>query len=499
MVKARLADGLDRRFQAAKGLRPRANKVFPEHFSFLFGELALYSFVVLLISGVYLSLFFDSSMEKVVYDGSYTLLDGLRMSRAFETTLDLSFEVRGGLLVRQVHHWAALVFVAAILVHMLRIFFTGAFRNPRESNWLIGVFMLAIAVAEGFVGYSLPDDLLSGTGVRIASGMMLSIPVVGSWIHWIVFGGEFPGDIFIPRFFTLHILILPGLLLALVAVHLASVWYQEHTQFAGKRAKERNAVGTRTIPAFAMKSTGLAAGVTGVLLLMGAFLQINPVFNYGPYHPEKVSTFAQPDWYLLFVEGALRVFPPWDIVAFGYRVPAAFWPAVVLPLLLFTVVGLYPFLESWLNKDKRHHNLLQRPRDVPVRTSLGTMGITFYLVLMLMGMDDVIAFIFDIPVTRMVWIGRVGIVVLPALVAWITYRVCLRLQRYDRDVLESGVHVGVIEPNREGYFVEVRQRLHAEAGDGRPVRPRYDGSRVPALPGDLEIQADAEPARRGRD
>ncbi|WP_415654084.1 cytochrome b, partial [Saccharomonospora xinjiangensis] len=496
MVTARLADAVDRRFQAAKGLRPRANKVFPGHFSFLFGEIALYSFVVLLLSGVFLTFFFDPSMTKVSYDGAYELAEGVRMSRAFATTLDLSFEVRGGLLVRQVHHWAALVFVAAILVHLLRVFFTGAFRTPREANWLIGVFLLALAVAEGFAGYSLPDDLLSGTGLRIAAGMMMSIPVIGTWVHWLVFGSEFPGEIVLSRLFTLHVLVLPGLILALVAVHLASVWYQEHTQFPGRRRRERNVVGTRTIPAFALKSTGLAATVAAVLLLMGALLQINPVFDYGPYKPGAVSTFAQPDWYLLFVEGALRLFPAWDLVLWDtYRVPAPFWPAVVLPLVLFTVVALYPFVEGRLTKStRRHHNLAQRPRDVPARTALGVMGIAFYVILLLMGIDDVISLVFQVSVDRIVWIGRVAVFVVPPLAYWLTYRWCLRLQSADRDVLTSGVRTGVVRPEGGGrHFVEVRQPLHGRTADGRAVRPRYRGNRLPTLPTHLRTRQQEQP------
>ncbi|WP_199433017.1 cytochrome bc1 complex cytochrome b subunit [Qaidamihabitans albus] len=474
----------DARFDVAKGLRPRANKVFPEHFSFLFGEIALYSLLVLVLSGVYLALFFDPSMAEVTYRGGYVNMQQIEMSRAYETALNLSFEVRGGLLVRQIHHWAALVFVAAILTHMLRIFFTGAFRKPRELNWVIGIFLLILALIEGFIGYSMPDDLLSGAGVRIMSGMILSIPVVGTWLHWMVFGGEFPGDIIISRFFTMHVFVIPGIILALVAVHLAAVWYQEHTQYAGRRRSESNVVGTRTVPAFAMKSTGLATGVTAVLILMGGLLQINPVFNYGPFNAAQSSINSQPDWYLLFVEGAIRLFPSWEIVLFGqYRIPDAFWPAVVLPVALFGFLILYPFIERRLTKDWSRHNLLQRPRDVPARTSLGTMLLTFYVLLVLAGVDDVAAFIFEIPVETLVWILRIGVLVLPPLAYLVTYRVCLRLQRADRDVLLRGVRTGVLEERPGGYYVEARQELHAEDDPG--TRPRYAGARLPSLPREL--------------
>ncbi|NIJ11854.1 ubiquinol-cytochrome c reductase cytochrome b subunit [Saccharomonospora amisosensis] len=488
---------MDTRFHLAKALRPRLNKVFPEHFTFLFGELALYSFVVLVVSGTYLALFFDPSMTETTYRGSYTFLQGLEFSRAYATSLDISFEVRGGLLVRQVHHWTALIFVAAIVTHMGRIFFTGAYRRPRELNWLIGVFLLALAILEGFLGYSMPDDLLSGQGVRIASGIVLSIPLVGTWLHWMVFGGEFPGDIFVPRFFTLHVFLVPGLILALVAVHLASVWYQEHTQFPGRRKRESNAVGTRTVPAFAMKSTGLATGVTAIMVLLGGFFQINPIFNYGPYLASHSSLNAQPDWYLIFVEGALRLFPSWRITVGGHSIAAAFWPAVVLPATLFLLLAAYPFIERKLTRDYREHHLLQRPRDAPVRTATGAMALTFFMVLMIAGSDDVIAFLFKIPIEGFVWALRMALFALPPLAFLIAYRSCLRLQRFDTDVLERGVHAGVVERRADGYYVEVRQPLAADPDGGAPRRPRYQGSRLPTLPGDLNTRPEEDNSEGG--
>jgi ubiquinol-cytochrome c reductase cytochrome b subunit len=491
---AEAAEAADERYQAAKLLRPRLNKVFPEHFSFLFGELALYSFVVLLLTGTYLALFFDPSMAEMTYHGTYADLDGVDVSRAFASTLQISFDVRGGLLVRQVHHWAANVFVASIFVHLLRIFFTGAFRKPREANWIIGVFMLIIAIAEGFAGYSLPDDLLSGTGLRIMSGIVLSIPVVGTWLHWLIFGGEFPGEIIISRLFTAHILLLPGLLLALIAVHLVGVWYQEHTQYPRTRGTQRNVVGTRTVPSFALKSTTLSILVTGTLVVMGGLLQINPVFLYGPYHPGKASINSQPDWYLQLVEGAMRLWPEWRIDLWHtYTIPSVFWPAVVLPTLLFGGMLVYPFVEQRLTRDRAMHNIAQRPRDVPARTGLGAMALTYYAVLVVAGTDDVIAFVFDIPIERMVWIGRVGVLVLPPLAYLVCYRLCRRLQRADRDVLYSGVASGIIERRPEGYYVELVQALEP---DEESLRfPRYQGNPVPHLPGELKTEKEETAAR----
>src|SRR5699024_8396863 len=312
------ADAMDQRYRMAPGIRRQINKVFPSHWSFLLGEIALYSFVVLLISGVYLTLFFDPSMAETTYQGVYQPLRGIEMSKAYEAALDLSFEVRGGLFARQIHHWAALMFVASIMVHLFRVFFTGAFRKPREANWVIGCLLLVLSIAEGFFGYGIPDDLLSGTGLRITSGIILGIPVVGTWMHWAVFGGDWPGTIIIPRIYVLHILLIPGILLALIGAHLALVWYQKHTQFPGPARTEDNVVGVRILPVFALKSAGLFAITAGILAIMCGVFQINAIWNLGPYNPSQVSAGSQPDMYMLWTEGLARIFPNWEIYLGNY-------------------------------------------------------------------------------------------------------------------------------------------------------------------------------------
>ena len=305
------ADNIDSRYHPSGALRRQLNKVFPTHWSFLLGEVALYSFIILLLTGVYLTLFFDPSMAEVTYNGVYQPLRGIQMSRAYETALNISFEVRGGLFVRQVHHWAALLFAASIMVHMARVFFTGAFRRPREANWVIGALLLILALFEGFFGYSLPDDLLSGTGIRAAmSSITLGLPLVGTWMHWAIFGGDFPGDIIMPRLYAVHILIFPGIMLALIGMHLALVWFQKHTQFPGPGRTETNVVGVRVMPVFAVKSGAFFAMILGVLGLMGGLLQINPIWLLGPYKPSQVSAGSQPDFYMLWTDGLIRLFPP---------------------------------------------------------------------------------------------------------------------------------------------------------------------------------------------
>ena len=469
----------DDRYHLAAGMRRQLNKVFPSHWSFLLGEIALYSFIVLLLSGTYLALFFDPSMQEVTYNGAFDNLRGIQMSRAFASTLDLSFEVRGGLFVRQVHHWAALLFMSAIVAHMFRIFFTGAFRRPREVNWVIGVLLFMIGSLEGFFGYSLPDDLLSGTGLRVMFGLIESIPILGTWVDWLLFGGEFPGNVILPRIYTLHILLLPGVILALIAVHLGLVWYQKHTQFPGPRRKETNVVGVRIMPVFALKGGGFFAVVVGVLALVAGLFQINPIWNFGPYSPAQVSAGSQPDWYMAWTDGLLRLWPDWEI-NFGHRylIPAVFFPLMAIGLVI-TVRLVYPFLEKRLTKDTAHHNLLQRPRDVPVRTSLGMMAITFFMVCLLSGGNDIIADKFDISLNATTWMGRIGLLILPPLVYWITYRICIGLQRADREVLEHGIETGIIKRLPHGEFIELHQPLGPVDEHGHPHELAYQGAPVP--------------------
>ncbi|MBK0868492.1 MULTISPECIES: cytochrome bc complex cytochrome b subunit [unclassified Saccharopolyspora] len=474
------ADQADLRYNMAPGIRRQLNKVFPTHWSFLLGEIALYTFIILILTGIYLTLFFDPSMEEVTYHGVFRNLQDVEMSKAFASTLDISFEVRGGLFIRQLHHWAALLFVAGMMAHMFRIFFTGAFRRPREGNWTIGALLLILGMFEGFFGYSLPDDLLSGTGVRATmSGIVLSVPVIGTWVHWALFGGEFPGMVIIPRLYILHVLVLPGIMLGLIAVHLALVWYQKHTQFPGVRRKESNVVGIRILPTFALKSGAFFALTTGVLAIMGGVFQINPIWNLGPYIASQVSAASQPDWYLMWADGILRIWPAWELYIGPYTVPPVFFCGALGMGILFTLLISYPMIERKLNKDDAHHNLLQRPRDVPVRTSLGMMALSFFLVLQLSGMNDVIAFELNISLNAMTWMGRIGLLLLPPITYFFTYRICLGLQRADHEVLEHGVETGIIKRLPHGEFIEVHQPLGPVDSHGHPEELPYQGAPVP--------------------
>jgi len=455
-------DYLDQRTGVGKAVKEFARKVFPDHWSFLLGEIALYSFVVLLISGGFLTMFFVPSMGLITYpeDSLPVAMQGVEMSEAFASTLHLSFEVRGGLLMRQIHHWAALLFMASIVTHMMRVFFTGAFRKPRELNWVVGFTLMILGLLAGFSGYSLPDDVLSGNGLRIADGVAKSIPIIGAYASYILFGGEFPGEHIIPRLFTVHILLIPALILAFVGLHLLMVVVHKHTQYPGGGRSDKNVVGFPLFPVYVAKAGGFFFVVFGVLALMGSTLAINNVWNYGPYDPSPVSAGAQPDWYMLFLEGALRLMPGWEWVIGGFTIPINILvPGVVIPGILFTALALYPFIEARVSGDSGEHHVLDRPRNVPVRTGLGVALLTAFVILVLAGSNDLIATHFHMSINAITWTFRVLFFAGPVFGFWITKRICLSLQRKDRELVLHGHESGRIVRFDNGEYVEVHTPL----------------------------------------
>ena len=424
----RVVESIAGRLGAGKAASKGARKVFPNHFSFLWGEIALYSFVVLVATGIYLTFFFEPSQERVIYNGSYTPMRGQDVSAAYDSVMRISFDVRAGLLIRQVHHWAALVFVASIALHMFRVFFTGAHRKPREINWVIGGLLLVLALAAGFSGYSLPDDLLSGSGLRITYSIVLALPVAGEPLVNLLFGGEWPGTEIISRLYAVHVVLIPAAIVALLAVHLIVLVRQKHTQFAGPGRTEHNVVGLRVWPGFAMKSAGLFFLTAGVLTGLGAVFHINTVWLYGPYQPSAATSFSQPDWYIGFLEGSLRLFPPWETRIGGVVINQLVYSGVIVPGVIFTALFLAPWIERRITGDRAEHHLLDRPREAPGRTAIGAAGVTFVTVLFVGGGQDVIAHILDTPVGHVTTALQVLAVVAPPIVWFITWHVCKGLQ-----------------------------------------------------------------------
>ncbi|WP_182111340.1 MULTISPECIES: ubiquinol-cytochrome c reductase cytochrome b subunit [unclassified Actinotalea] len=486
------ADYLDQRTGISLAVKSFARKIFPDHWSFLLGEIALYSFVVLLITGFFLTMFFVPSMGLIEYEGPFAPMNGVEMSEAFASTLDLSFEVTGGLLMRQIHHWAALMFMASIVTHMMRVFFTGAFRKPREVNWLVGFVLMILGLAAGFTGYSLPDDVLSGNGLRITDGVVKSIPLVGAYLSYFIFGGEFPGEHIIPRLFTLHILLVPALILALVGLHLFLVVLHKHTHFPGPGRTDRNVVGFPLFPVYVAKAGGFFFIVFGVLALMGGTLSINPVWNYGPYDPSPVAAGAQPDWYMLFLEGALRLMPGQgtEWVIGGYTLSLnVLVPAVVVPGVLFTLLAAYPFIEAWATGDKREHHVLDRPRNAPVRTAVGVAILMAFFILILAGSNDIIATHFGMSINDITWAFRILFFVAPVVAFVVTKRLCLGLQRKDREIVLHGQETGRIVRFANGEYVEVHEPLDEYE---RWIRVQYE----PRRPLELAPAEDERGVRR---
>jgi len=454
------ANYIDERTSISGLVKELGRKVFPDHWSFMLGEVALYSFVVILLSGSFLTFFYQPSMAMVTYDGSYVPLKGIEMSAAYASSLNLSFDVRGGLLFRQIHHWAALLFIAAIGLHMLRVFFTGAFRKPREINWFIGFILFVLAMAEGFTGYSLPDDLLSGNGLQIINGIIKGIPVVGTWISYLLFGGEFPGTKLVALFYSVHILLLPAILVAALGAHLLLMIINKHTQFAGPGRTNDNVVGVPIMPIFAAKAGGFFFVVFGVIVLIASFFTINPIWTYGPYDPSPVSAGTQPDWYIGFADGMLRLIPPgWEVVWLNHTYSFNLIVITVILIAFLAIVATYPFVEAWITGDKREHHIAERPRNAPTRTAIGAAGVTFYAVLWAAASSDLMSTHFKVTIEGVIHVLQVLFFLGPVLAFFITKRVCLGLQKKDREIALHGYESGRIVRLPGGEYIEVHEQL----------------------------------------
>ncbi|WP_353950327.1 ubiquinol-cytochrome c reductase cytochrome b subunit [Knoellia sp. S7-12] len=456
-----VAGWIDDRTSAAKGVNYLLRKVFPDHWSFMLGEIAMYSLIICLLSGALLTLWFVPSAGHVVYDGSFVPLRGQGMSEAYASTLDISFDIPGGLLIRQIHHWAALMFIVGLTVHMFRVFFTGAFRKPRELNWVIGTVLALLAAIEGFAGYSLPDDLLSGTGIRAMEGFVQTAPVIGSYLAYGIFGGPFPGEAIIPRLYSAHVLLIPALLVGLFTAHIVLVAVQRHTQFPGPGRTNDNVVGYRVMPVYAAKAGGFFFIVFGIIALISALFTINPIWAYGPYDPSPVTAGSQPDWYMGAYDGALRLLPGWlefELLGSTLSLNIALGALVLLPLV-YIVLGTYPFVERWVTGDDREHHLLDRPRNNPTRTGIGMGGIVAYSVFMFAAGNDIIALKLGMSINDITRAFQIGLFVLPPLAFWVTKRICLSLQRHDRELALHSRESGRIIRGADGSFHERHDAL----------------------------------------
>jgi ubiquinol-cytochrome c reductase cytochrome b subunit len=426
---------VDERADQTSFIRKALRYLFPDHWSFLLGEVSLYAFIVLVGTGIYLTLFFEPSVAQTTYHGSYKPLQGVTMSHAYLSTVNLSLSVKAGLLMRQTHHWAADVFIASIVLHVLRVFFTGSYRRPRELNYLIGLGLLTFSLLEGYLGYSMVDDLLSGMGLAIGYSVALSIPFVGANLAELIWGGPFPGvPAFWSRMYIAHVFLFPLLIAALLGLHLALIAARHHTQFKeSPRESNRRIVGIPTFPAQTPRSLGLMFLVFGVLFLLGGLVQINPIWLWGPYHVADGTNGAQPDWYLGWLIGALRLVPAGDVTIGNYTlIPNPFWGGILFPTFVFGFLGAWPYLERRRTRDYGFHNIADRPRDTPWRTAIGTAFVVWVFLIFLAGSADRVYVWLGLKYSWQITAYRIIIWVIPAVTLVVTKLVCDGLRRGER-------------------------------------------------------------------
>ena len=464
---------VDERLGVAPFIKATMSYLFPDNWTFLFGEIALYSFIVLLVTGTYLAFFFDPSTATTQYTGAYAPLQGATVSEAYNSTLGIVFDVPAGLTIRQTHHWAALVFVVAMIIHLMRVFFTGAFRKPRDLTWLIGVTLVALGMVEGFAGYSLPDDLLSGMGLAIAYGVVLSIPLVGGQLAVLIWDGNFPGSsAFIDRLFIVHVFIVPVTIAALITIHLVLVARMKHSQFPGKGRTERNVIGTPLFPAYALRSIGMLLATAATLVLLGGLVQINPIWQYGPYEPWLGTNGAQPDWYMGWLIGALRLMPGFDVTISNATIAGnPFFGGVLFPGVVFTILFGWPAIERRISKDHGRHDLLDRPRDRPWRTAFGAAFFTWIFTIFIAGAADRILVDVGFPYEGQVIFFRIVALVLPVVVFLVTFFVCRELKASEARPLRRWYGT-VVRRAPDGSYEEVPVELdpgHRAGNGGAPT------------------------------
>jgi ubiquinol-cytochrome c reductase cytochrome b subunit len=452
---------------------------------FLFAEIALYDFVVLALTGVYLAVFFNPAMTRVTYHGSYGPLRGVPVSQAYESALHISFDLPGGLLMRQIHQWAALIFVAAVCLQLLQLFFTGAFRRPRRLHWLIWVTLLPLGMVEGWTGTILPDDMLSGGSLALLQAVLQSIPVVGTHLMLWVFGGAVPGHAIIPRLYWLHLLVLPTVMIGLLALGRQLARRTGLTcrpsplgssrRVPGWRGLVQRGSGWRGLVQNPTAATSLAMfSVTcGVLALLGTLAQIDPIWSIGPYQPGATTAGAVPDWYMGFLDGALRVMPGWEVMVAGHPLTlAVLVPALIVPGAFFALLAAYPLIERRLTGDQGVHLLPDRPRDAATRTAVGVAGITFYGVLWAAAANDQIAYHFHVDLYTVTWVFRVAVFAGPLLAFAFTRRICLGLSGREREEAEHGHETGRIVMSPDGGFSQIIEpvpRPRQQLDDRRPA------------------------------
>jgi ubiquinol-cytochrome c reductase cytochrome b subunit len=419
----------------ARRLVPDALRRNPhDRWAAVFGRIAGYSFAVAAVTGIPLLPFFRPSMAALVYHGSYRLLDGVTMSQAYQSVLAISFDVRGGLLIRQVHHWSANLFVAAVILRLLRVFFRGRFSGRALPDWLIWVTLLPLGMLAAYTGTILPDDGLSGGSLGVITGVLESVPVVGTHLVLWIFAGAPPGHQIIGRDYWVHILVLPALAGALLLLSF--------------RPSLRWPRRVRPDP--------LLLFTCGVLVLLGTIAQINPVWLVGPYQAGSISSGAVPDWYMGFLDGPLRIMPAWELSVAGHPLALGVLVAgLVVPGLFFTGLALYPLADRRIAAGRP-------PGGLANRTAAGVAGLTFYLLLWAAAANDQIAYHLHLDLYTVTWIFRVLVIAGPTLAFLLTRVFCHALADRRREEDLHGRETGRIVRNPHGGYTEIREPTRHE-------------------------------------
>jgi cytochrome b-561 len=385
-------------------------KAFPAEDSFLLGEVALFCFLLLVFSGVFLGFFFEPSITEVEYEGSVAEYQGEELPESFVSVLNITYDVPFGMLIRRMHHWAAHLMVASMALHMLRVFFTGAYRNPREPNWLVGTGLAGVTMFAAYTGYALPFDEFASTAVGIGYNVTLSVPLVGETLAHLAFGGSFPSSATIPRFYFLHVLVLPAVIAGLIGVHMLILVRQKHTEArrdedvpapdtdrddataadGGRVARDDDSVvvGLPAVPNQVAVSAVVFFLTLATLSLLAGFLPVHNIAEYGPNDPASTPSLIMPDWFLMWGYGFLKLTPSWvSFDVLGVHISAEFVGGLALPAVVFGVVALWPFIDS---EDEPVH-FTADPLDRPFQTGVGVAGVVFVMLASIAGMDVIVA------------------------------------------------------------------------------------------------------------
>ena len=368
---------LDERLDWVRFRAKYLRKPFPVHSSFFLGEIALFSFILLVLTGIFLAFSYEPSTELVKVGGK-------DLPGAYASVVQ-NDQTPFGLIARQIHHWSAHIMIAAILIHLLRIFFTGLYKKPREINWVVGVMLLGLTVFAAFSGYLLPFDQFAVTATGIGYNIARSVPWIGQAIADFVFAGKFPSAAMIPRFFTYHVVLLPLMLIMLIALHLLIMFKQKHGQpaYAQALAGSRKILGVPLWPQQALMMIVLFLILSGSLSLIAGFFPAHPVAYYGP--PGPATPIVKPDWYLLWPYGALKLIPGWISFEFlGTTINSENIGGVLIPSLILLLLLLIPFFD----RSRRSVHYLELPGEHRVRTAVGVGVLVFFGVLMVAGYDE---------------------------------------------------------------------------------------------------------------